>query len=612
MKTIRFSIIAAAAIIAAACNPLDTDDSDPFSIFNPSQPGFGGNGGAQINVTPADCPINTTIEGYNGQKAEDFSSDIVGDNEDLYWELIGVKEKNTISIVFNGNSVEVTNPNEEDNTVEADGAHVKITLGKKSRINLSGSSDDGSVRIYPKDPADASKFILSLKDLSLTSKTGPAINSQIKKRVYIILEGENALSDAASYTDDLEGEDSKGCLFSEGNQIWSGSGRLTIAGNRKHAIATDGYFYMRPGPTVVVTDAASNCIKVKGDSDLDQYELEYGIYIAGGLIWAHNSSVAGKCLSTDANFRMTGGKLILDTTGDAEWDEDEQDTSSSACIKADSCIIVHGGEIIAKSSGKGGKGLNADATITFKGGTVTAAISGGQFVYGSEDSDPKAIKAEGDIFIEGGEIKACSTGRTDGSEGLESKSNIYISGGDTYVYAYDDAVNTGGDFQISGGKLYAYALNNDAIDSNTNIYVKGGEVYAVSCSREAAFDNDNPGSQNVFAIDGGIVWGLSGTTYSPSSSSKQKAFVIGGVSAESGKTLAVKDASGNTLGSFELPSAASGYGLVFSSPGITQGTTYKLVAGDTELYSFTCSGQITSAGSSTGQGGPGGGGPGRP
>ncbi len=232
MKTIRFSIIAAAAIIAAACNPLDTDDSDPFSIFNPSQPGFGGNGGVQISVTPADCPINTTIEGYNGQKAEDFSSDIVGDNEDLYWELIGVKEKNTISIVFNGNSVEVTNPNEEDNTVEADGAHVKITLGKKSRINLSGSSDDGSVRIYPKDPADASKFILGLKDLSLTSKKGPAINSQVKKRVYIILEGENALSDAASYTDDVEGEDSKGCLFSEGNQIWSGSGRLTIAGNR--------------------------------------------------------------------------------------------------------------------------------------------------------------------------------------------------------------------------------------------------------------------------------------------------------------------------------------------------------------------------------------------
>ena len=608
-------MLVTAAILAASCNPLDTD-WDPFSILDPSQGGFGGPGGAMISVTPADCPIDTSIEGYAGQTADDQANDVVGENEDLYWELIDVKAKNTISIVFNGDSVQIDNPNETDNTVEADGAHVKVTLGKKSRINLSGSSSDGSIRIYPKDSEDASKFVLSLNDLSLTSKTGPAINSQVKKRVYIIVEGENVLSDASTYTDDVEGEDSKGCLFSEGNQIWSGSGRLTVTGNRKHAIATDGYFYMRPGPTIVIPGAASNGIKVKGDSDLDDFGLEYGMYITGGLIWAHNSAVAGKCLSTDANFRMTGGKLILDTTGDAEWDEDEQDTSSSACIKADGNIIIHDGEIIAKSNGKGGKGLNADGAITIKGGTITAAISGGQFVYGQEDSDPKAIKAEGDLTIEGGVIKACSTGKTDGSEGIESKANIVITGGDTYVYASDDAVNSGADFKMSGGKLYAYAVNNDAIDSNTNIYITGGEATAISCSREAAFDNDNPGSQNTFAIDGGTVWGLSGTTYSPSASSKQKVFVIGGVSAEAGKTLAVKDASGTTLGSIVLPSALGGYGVVFSAPGITQGTTYKLFAGDTELYSFTCSGQITSAGSSTGMGGgpggPGGGFPGRP
>ena len=606
-------MLVVAAILAASCNPFDTDDFDPFSIWDQMQ--GGGMGGAQINVTPADCPIDTSIEGYAGQTADDFDSDAVGENEDLYWELIDVKAKNTISIVFNGDSVEITNPNQTDNTVIADGAHVTVTLGKKSRINLSGSSADGSVRIYPKDAADASKFILCLDNLNLASKTGPAINSQVKKRVYVILEGENTLSDASTYTDDVEGEDSKGCLFSEGNQIWSGSGKLTVTGNKKHAIATDGYFYMRPGPTIVILDAVSNGIKVKGDKDLDDYELAYGMYITGGLIWAHNSATAGKCLSTDSNFRMTGGKLILDTTGDAEWDADEQDTSSSACIKADGNIIIHDGEIIAKSSGKGGKGLNADGTITFKGGKVTAAISGGQFVYGKEDSDPKAIKAEGDIFIEGGEIKACSTAKTDGSEGIESKAVINISGGDVYVYSYDDAVNSAGDFKMSGGKLYAYAVNNDAIDSNANIYITGGEAIAISCSREAAFDNDNPGTQSTFAIDGGTVWGIAGTAYSPSTSSKQKAFVIGGVSSESGKTLAVKDASGGTLGSLELPSALSGYSVVFSAPGITQGTTYKLMSDSSELYSFTCSGQITTAGSSTGMGGPGGPGggfPGRP
>ena len=614
MKTIRLSMLVVAAVLAASCNP--NEDWDPFGGLDPSifggMGGQGGPGGGTVSVTPADCPIDTSIEGYAGQKADDKDKDVVGENEDLYWELIDVKAKNTISIVFNGNAVEIVNPNTTDNTVVADGAHVTVTLGKKSRINLSGSSDDGSVRIYPKDPEDASKFVLSLNDLSLASKTGPAINSQVKKRVYVIVEGENTLSDAATYTDDVEGEDSKGCLFSEGNQIWSGSGRLTITGNRKHAIATDGYFYMRPGPTIVVLDAASNGIKVKGDKDLDEYELAYGMYITGGLIWAHNSAIAGKCLSTDANFRMTGGKIILDTTGDAEWDEEEEDTSSSACIKADGNIIIHDGEIIAKSNGKGGKGLNSDGSITIKGGKVTAAVSGGQFVHGKEDSDPKAIKAEGDLIIEGGEVKACSTGKTDGSEGLESKAKILISGGDTYVYSYDDAVNSAGDFTMSGGKLYAYAVNNDAIDSNANIYITGGEATAISCSWEASYDNDNPGTQSTFAIDGGTVWGLGGTAYKPSANSKQKTFVIGGVTSESGKTLAVKDASGSTIGTLVLPNALSGSSLIFSAPGINQGTTYKLYSDTTELYSFTCSGQITTAGSSTGMGGGQGGFPGRP
>ena len=309
---------------------------------------------------------------------------------------------------------------------------------------------------------------------------------------------------------------------------------------------------------------------------------------------------------------MTGGKLILDTTGDAEWDEEEEDTSSSACIKADGSIIIHDGEIIAKSNGKGGKGLNSDGSITIKGGKVTAAVSGGQFVHGKEDSDPKAIKAEGDLIIEGGEVKACSTGKTDGSEGLESKAKILISGGDTYVYSYDDAVNSAGDFTMSGGKLYAYAVNNDAIDSNANIYITGGEATAISCSWEASYDNDNPGTQSTFAIDGGTVWGLGGTAYKPSANSKQKTFVIGGVTSESGKTLAVKDASGSTIGTLVLPNALSGSSLIFSAPGINQGTTYKLYSDTTELYSFTCSGQITTAGSSTGMGGGQGGFPGRP
>ncbi|MBQ1905887.1 MAG: hypothetical protein II172_05545, partial [Bacteroidales bacterium] len=53
MKTIKTSMLVTAAILAASCNPLDTE-WDPFSILDPSQGGFGGPGGAIISVTPAD------------------------------------------------------------------------------------------------------------------------------------------------------------------------------------------------------------------------------------------------------------------------------------------------------------------------------------------------------------------------------------------------------------------------------------------------------------------------------------------------------------------------------------------------------------------------------
>lgn len=79
---------------------------------------------------------------------------------------------------------------------------------------------------------------------------------------------------------------------------------LVVQGNQKHGIVTDGYFYMRPGVTIAITGAAKNAIHVKGDSDDG-----IGIYVGGGLIYASVSSTAGKCLKTDLDAVIAGGKL---------------------------------------------------------------------------------------------------------------------------------------------------------------------------------------------------------------------------------------------------------------------------------------------------------------
>ena len=68
-------------------------------------------------------------------------------------------------------------------------------------------------------------------------------------------------------------------------------------------------------------------------------------------------------------------------------------------------------------------------------------------------------------MMNGGVLNIQVTGRSDGSEGLESKSKITINDGELFVYAYDDAINVGGDnpvgIEINGGKIFAFADNND-------------------------------------------------------------------------------------------------------------------------------------------------------
>ena len=453
-----------------------------LGTIQPSQADYfqatrGGGNGSDDGDAPDFDPI---ITGWDGQKADDAAMDIVGTNEDIYWEAngFGGSKAVTVTVTYSGSSATVTT---SDTSVEyyTDGAYVTIDMlthsVKNVEIVVSGKSDDGQLKIYGEK-----KFKLTLSGVELTSSKGPAINDQCKKRAFVHLtEGTtNRLTDAATYSEEpryLNGgssasEDRKGCFFSEGNLIFSGTGVLEVKGNYKHGIVTDGYFYTRPGVTIAVTGAAKNAIHVKGDQDDG-----IGVYIAGGLIYANVSSTAGKGIKTDLDAEIVGGKLLLNTSGNATYDEDEKDTSSSACIKTDGSVIISGGTHTLKSTGTGGKGINADGEIRVSGGETTVTTTGGKYTYSSNlTSSPKGVKADGNITISGGKLNISVTGASDGSEGLESKATLTISGGEIYSYAYDDAINAASAINITGGKVYAYASNNDGIDSNGSLVISGG------------------------------------------------------------------------------------------------------------------------------------------
>lgn len=581
--------------------------------------------------------FNPVIEPWNGEKAGDLSNDKVdGSNEDIYHEANSFTEK--VNVIFNGSSATVTLSNGSKVKYNIDGAYVTIDMLTNSVKNVeiiaSGKSDDGQLKIYGEK-----KFKLTLNGLELTSAKGPAINDQCKKRVFVHLADgtTNKLTDCSSYSKEPyyltstgeTDEDRKGCFFSEGNMIFSGSGILEVAGKYKHGIVTDGYMWMRPGVTIVVTEAAKNAVHVKGDATDD-----IGFHMAGGLLYTNVSSIAGKGIKTDLHVVVTGGKLLLNQSGDATYDESDKDTSSAAGIKTDGNVSISGGTLVIKSTGTGGKGINADGSIEISGGETTVTTTGSSY-YKSKDltSSPKGIKADGNIDIKDGVINIAVTGKADnyGSpEGLESKAVLTIEGGTIFSYATDDAINAITGITINGGKIYAHSTTNDGIDSNGYFYINGGVVIANGASgAEESFDCDNT---SKFIINGGTIIGTGGTCMqTPSTSSKQRVMIYRGLSLSKNDYVSVLDASGNPIDTYQLSRGMSGMVLFYSSPDIKSNATYiiskngKLTdyktswngwfsggkwADGTQVASVTSTGVVTVAGQNTGGGFPGGGFPG--
>ena len=114
----------------------------------------------------------------------------------------------------------------------------------------------------------------------------------------------------------------------------------------------------------------------------------------------------------------------------------------------------------------------------------------------------------GGMVISGGTVKVSTTGRN--AEGIESKNYLDISGGEIYINAYDDGINSAQDMTISGGYLYARSSNNDGIDANGNVYLNGGLVYAIGArSPELAIDANSEEQKKVY-VNGGIIIAVGG------------------------------------------------------------------------------------------------------
>lgn len=398
-------------------------------------------------------------------------------------EKVTMGEASTIvEVKYNGTDAEIINPFAfEGVIVTKNGADVVVTSTSANELTyqLSGTTTSGSFKIY-----SDKKFILAMNSVSITNNDGAAINIQSGKKCTVQLIGNSNLTDASSYAT-VSGEDQKGCFFSEGQIIFTGSGTLNVTGNYKHGIVSDDYIDIQSG-TVNVLKAANDGVRV------NDYFL-----MTGGVL--STASTTGDGIDGDAGYiQIDGGSININLA-----------TADTKAIKCDSIITVNGGNVTLTVPAAQGKGFKTKQTMTVNGGTITANMTGAVAIVSNDPSYCTAIKTDGDFVMNDGTIYVTHSGA--GGKGISADGNVNLKGGNLEV----TVTGACGTYTNTSGVTDNYAST--CVSADNNINVSGGQITLnVKANSAKGFKSD----YNTTISGGTIIGTLTGNTvvvnYDPS------------------------------------------------------------------------------------------------
>lgn len=513
-------------------------------------------------------------------------------------------------------NIDISNPVDpavDGVAVTIDGHNVTVNHGSTEGVCyvVTGTTTDGSLIVK----GDAS-FELNLSNANITSATTTALDLESKGNAYLVVSGTNKLTDGAT-------EDHKGTLYSKGKLLISGDGSLDVYGTYKNGIHGKSNIVIDKGVNLYVKSTENNGIKAGDD-----------MFINGGIINVEVSADGGKAINGDADITINGGRTTVIATGNGTWEADETltyggDTKAAAGIGSDGIFYMNGGELYAKATGSGGKGVKADLEGYITGGKIRIITEGGLYYSngsteshnytGNTDnlpaaytSSPKGMKigtkeedgttttTYGVLQISGGDIMIRTSGNN--AEGIESKGTFDVNGGTVLVYAHDDALNSTGDMTFTGGTVVAVGTNNDAIDANGNMNIKGGTI--IACGANGAEAGIDINEQKKLYITGGYLFAIGGRVDGNLGSTTQGIITTtGSVSANS--TVGISNSS-KTLYTFTMPPVtySSNNTIIISTPDLTSGSSYTVKTSSTSTTA-TASNTISSSG--MGGGMPGGG-----
>lgn len=358
-----------------------------------------------------------------------------------------------VKVEYNNTKVLVENPYAFDSVaVSIDGAHVTVNSSTNRQIEyrLSGSSENGSFKLYGEK-----KYIISLSGLSLTSDCGAAINSQCSKRGKVVLESGtiNSLKDATEYSSLLP-EDEKGTLFSEGQLVFEGDGKLSVVSKYKHAICSDDYIEIRGGDITVPSALA------------DAIHANDSIIVMGGNI-ALSATKDG--IDCDGNVRLAGGTVEINLA-----------SNDVKGVKSGKDICLEGTNLIIKMSGNIAKGLKSVGATNILDGNIDISLSGNSMLVDNDPSYATAIKSDSCVNISGGVVQITTTGIA--GRGISADKDINITDGNCNIMCSGD------------NEIY----EPDETDSNDEEIVESYKLYVAK-----------PSSSNTGGFPGGMGGGSS-------------------------------------------------------------------------------------------------------
>ena len=321
----------------------------------------------------------------------------VADVDQIYVDNTPVPD-NTVRVAYNGNTAKVIVAGNiaKNMTASVNGAHVvalqDTSVAEEIIYTLTGSSTNGS---FYQD--GEFKATVQLNGLTLNNPDSAAINIRDGKRIAVeLVEGTtNNLTDGT-------GGSQKGCFAVKGHTEFKGAGILNITGNSSHAFwgkeyvevkktvgeinilgsKGDGFninqYYLQNGGKVTIKNVADDGIQVSYETDdndqiVEDEENTGEVTLKDGTLDMTMTSAGGKGIKAASNFIMLKGTLKMVQSGNLVAGDGDIDYAT--CVKAGGDILIHGGNVDLTNTAQGGKGLNADGTITIDEASTTTTIN---------------------------------------------------------------------------------------------------------------------------------------------------------------------------------------------------------------------------------------------